>query len=244
MKQIIKFKYGELFCGPGGMGLGAKNAIVKHNQKTYKMEYLWAVDYDKDSCLTYENNMSLKGQVLAQDVKTLNINSLDKIDIFAYGFPCNDFSIVGKHKGTKGKFGRLYEYGIHVLNASNPKAFIAENVGGLKSANNGKAFLKILEELKNAGKGYRLTVHKYKFEEYGIPQIRHRIIIIGIRKDLGIIFKVPKPDYVKNHISSQMALENPPIKFSLNGILKKRSSVSKNKTPNDLLIVIISRFLN
>ena len=215
MKQIIKLKYGELFCGPGGMGLGAKNAIVKHNKKTYKMKHLWAIDYDKDSCLTYEHNMSSEGQVLTQDVQTLDIKSLNKIDIFAYGFPCNDFSIVGKHKGTKGKFGQLYKYGIHVLNSSHPKAFIAENVGGLQSANNGKAFRKILEELKNAGKGYNLTVHKYKFEEYGIPQIRHRIIIAGIRKDLNIIFKVPKPDHVKNYISSQMALKNPPIKFSL-----------------------------
>ena len=125
--------------------------------------------------------------------------------------PDNDFSIVGKQKGTNGKFG----HGMHVLNSSRPKAFIAENVGGLQSANKGKAFCKILEELKSAGTGYNLTVHKYKFEEYGIPQIRYRIIIAGIRKDLDIIFKVPRPAYVKNHISSQIALENPPVKFSL-----------------------------
>lgn len=215
MKKIIKLKYGELFCGPGGMGLGAKKTIVKYNQNTYRIKHQWASDYDKDSCLTYKHNVSSKGKVFHKDVKNLDIKSLGKIDIFSYGFPCNDFSIVGEHKGVNGKFGPLYKYGVFVLDTYNPKAFVAENVGGLSSANNGKTFRKILEDLQNAGKGYNLTVHKYKFEKYGIPQIRHRIIIVGIRKNLKIAFKIPKPTHVKKYVTSQMALENPPINFSL-----------------------------
>ena len=202
-------------CGPGGMGLGAKKAIVKYNESVYKIKHQWASDYDKDSCLTYKRNISSNGKIFNQDVKSLDIKSLGEIDIFAYGFPCNDFSIVGEHKGANGKFGPLYKYGVSVLDTYNPKAFLAENVGGLSSANNGKTFIKILEDLQNAGKGYNLTVHKYKFEEYGIPQIRHRIVIVGIRKDLKTIFKIPKQTHIKKHITAQMALENPPIKFSL-----------------------------
>ncbi|MFH1192069.1 MAG: DNA cytosine methyltransferase [bacterium] len=75
-------------------------------------------------------------------MRKLNINSLSPIDIFAYGFPCNDFSIVGEQKGFKGNFGPLYSYGVEVLNKFKPKVFIAENVGGIASANGGEAFKK------------------------------------------------------------------------------------------------------
>ena len=69
-----------------------------------------------------------------------------------------------------------------MIDRYHPKWFIAENVGGISSSNEGKAFKKILFDLEHAGKGYSLTVHKYKFEEYGIPQARHRIIIVGVKK--------------------------------------------------------------
>ena len=83
----------------------------------------------------------------------------------------------------------------------------------MSSANEGKAFKKILDDLSNSGLGYKLTVNKYKSEEYGVPQTRHRIIIVGIRKDLNLKFKVPSPIILnpKNFISSREALENPPI---------------------------------
>lgn len=79
----------------------------------------------------------------------------------------------------------------------------------MTSANEGNAFFKILDDLKHAGRGYELTPHLYKFEDYGIPQARHRIIIVGIRKDLNLKFKVPKPSY--KMVTSKEAIENPPI---------------------------------
>ena len=82
-------------------------------------------------------------------------------------------SAMGEHKGLKGKFGPLYTYGLEIMNRYKPDWFIAENVGGIRSANEGNAF-KILEDLKNSGDGYNITTHLYKFEEYGIPQSRHR----------------------------------------------------------------------
>ena len=191
-------------------GFRRKKAKVFHNGITYSIEHRWASDYDKDSCLTYKHNVS--PSVLHQNVSTLDISALSKVDIFSYGFPCNDFSVVGEQKGMKGKFGPLYKYGVYILNIHNPKIFIAENVGGLNSANKGKSFLKILEDLKTAGKGYLLTVHKYKFEEYGVPQMRHRIIIVGVRKDLKLTFQVPKPTHIGKYITAITALESPPIK--------------------------------
>ena len=88
-------------------------------------------------------------KVLCDDVKVLDIASLGDIDGFAYGFPCNDFSIAGESKGFDGEFGGLYKYGIKVIDKYNPSFFIAENVGGITSSNGGKAFLKILQDLKN-----------------------------------------------------------------------------------------------
>src|SRR3990167_4861568 len=86
-----------------------------------------------------------------------------------------------------------------------------ENVSGLQSANGGNAFKQILKDLSSAGKGYVLTPHLYKFEEYGVPQQRHRIVIIGIRKDLGLRFKVPAPITKNNYVSAREAIENPRI---------------------------------
>jgi DNA (cytosine-5)-methyltransferase 1 len=105
----------------------------------------------------------------------------------------------------------LYTYGVKAINIHNPKWFIAENVSGLQSANEGKAFEKIFHDLENAGKGYHLTAHLYKFEEYGVPQTRHRVVIIGIRKDFGLEFKVPAPLTNGRYVTVREALENPPI---------------------------------
>src|SRR5699024_6193105 len=114
--------------------------------------------------------------------------------------------------GLKGKYGPLYSYGVKVLQEYQPKFFVAENVGGLQSANEGKAFVKILTELEESG--YRLTPHLYKFEEYGVPQARHRIIIVGIREDLdkkGIVFRVPSPTTLYKYKTAYEAIKNPPI---------------------------------
>ena len=91
-----------------------------------------------------------------------------------------------------------------------PKWFLAENVGGLRNANDGKAFTKILTELRDAG--YTITPHLYKFEDYGIPQARHRIIIVGIRDDLDVVYKVPSTTpYANIDNSCKTAIEIPPI---------------------------------
>lgn len=213
MKNKI-FKLAELFCGPGGLSLGAVSAsVVDKNDNEYSIKPIWANDIDKDSCKTYAHNIHNgdTSSVVCTPVETIDFKKVPRFDVFAFGFPCNDFSIVGKQKGFNGKYGPLYAYGIKAINTHNPKWFIAENVNGLQSANNGKAFQKILEGLEKTGLGYDLTTHLYKFEDYGIPQHRHRIVIIGIRKNLGLKFRVPAPTHINNHITAQEALENPPI---------------------------------
>lgn len=209
MSEVKEFKLGELFCGPGGLACGAMNASIEDPE--YKIIHKWANDYDQSTCRTYTRNICPEDpdSVICEDVHFLSIEELGDIDALAFGFPCNDFSVVGEQLGFKGKFGPLYTYGVKALDIYKPMWFLAENVGGLQSANEGKAFKKILSDLRNAG--YRIYPNLYKFEDYGIPQARHRVIIIGIRNDLPYEFKVPAPSGITK--TCKEAIENPPIAF-------------------------------
>ncbi|MEK7075873.1 MAG: DNA cytosine methyltransferase [Patescibacteria group bacterium] len=209
----MKFRLAELFSGPGGLALGAIRSFAENKDTIYGIEPIWANDYDADTCKTYARNIHNGNDksVICADVQEIDFGEVPKFDALAFGFPCNDFSVVGEQKGFGGKFGPLYSHGVRAINTHNPKWFIAENVSGLQSANNGDAFRQILKDLRGAGKGYVLTPHLYKFEEYGVPQQRHRIVIIGIRKDLGLKFKVPAPTTKYNYVSAREAIENPRI---------------------------------
>ncbi|RHR36956.1 DNA cytosine methyltransferase [Eubacterium sp. AF19-12LB] len=204
------YRLGELFCGPGGIGWGATNANIGDNN--YRIIHQWANDYDESTCETYRHNIcpNAPETVYHEDIRTLDMSKLAPIDALAFGFPCNDYSVVGEQKGIDGTFGPLYSYGVKALKLFKPMWFLAENVGGLRSANKGKALTKILNELKDSG--YTITPHLYKFEDYGIPQARHRLIIVGIRNDIEVEFKIPSPaPYSNIDNTCKNAIENPPI---------------------------------
>lgn len=205
MSKNTVFKLGELYCGPGGLACGALRS--KSSDGRFSISHAWANDYDFDTCETYRKNICPNNpeSVHYGDVRNLDIPSLGDIDAFAYGFPCNSFSNVGEHQGIANeKFGQLYWYGIEVLRTYKPKWFMAENVSGIRSAGSDD-FQTILKDMKDSG--YNLVAHLYKSELYGIPQTRHRVIIVGIRNDLDITFRVPSPEKYKNcDISSKTAL--------------------------------------
>ncbi len=223
----MKYKLAELFCGPGGLGSAALKSVVKTDSgKTFSIKPVWANDIDRDACDTYLKNIhgiepdaadEEKDQVVVcGDVRKVDfVQDVPDFDALAFGFPCNDFSIVGEQLGTDGSYGPLYTNGVRAINAINPEWFLAENVGGLRNANEGQAFVKILWDLVSAGEhgGYRLSAHLYKFEKYGVPQARHRVIIIGIRKDLNKAFLVPQAlaESSDEQVTAKMAFENPPI---------------------------------
>ncbi len=218
---------GELFCGPGGVARGALDTKLEVNGQQYGYKHAWANDYDFDTCQTYAENICNgdSSTVFCEDVRKLDISKLSPINIFAFGFPCNDFSIVGEQKGIKGEFGPLYTYGVKILNKYDPDFFVAENVKGLSSANNGKAFKMICRELEKAGKkGYKLTAHLYKFEDYGVPQQRHRIIIVGVNNRLNKEFQVPAPTTKGKPVTCKQAICSPKIpKNATNNELTKQS---------------------
>lgn len=228
------YRMGELFSGPGGMAMGAR--LAAQSVEGVGLRHAWANDFDLDTCMTYMRNILLPeygvdakvvesanglsasvGGVVHQNVHDLEIDALGEIDGFAFGFPCNDYSLVGEWKGLHGEYGPLYIYGVKVLALKKPKWFVAENVSGLRGANEGKAFKQILEHLQapDNGPGYRIVPHLYSFDEYGVPQRRQRIVIVGIREDLDVDFRVPSPNIYKNFdVTAKSALTIPPIALS------------------------------
>jgi DNA (cytosine-5)-methyltransferase 1 len=198
------------------MSLGAHIAASKFPE--ISLEHAWANDIDRDACDTFLANIrgANASTVICKNVQDLDIGALEAVDGFAFGFPCNDFSLVGKSKGLDGLYGPLYTYGVNALNIHNPKWFVAENVSGLVGKNQSAAFRKILTELSTAGEfGYDLYPHLYQFDLYGVPQRRKRVIVVGVRSDLNIKFKVPSPDrFSQMDVSSRTALTCPPITAS------------------------------
>ena len=204
------YRLGELFCGPGGLAWGATNANIGRDD--FGIVHAWANDYDSDTCDTYRHNICPQDpeSVIWGDVRKIDLENLPPISALAFGFPCNDFSVVGEQKGFDGKFGPLYSYGVKILKSHRPEWFLAENVGGLRSANEGNAFQVILKDMQDAG--YRVYPNLYKFEEYGVPQARHRVIIVGIREDLPYEFRIPSTNlYRECDVTCRNAIENPPI---------------------------------
>ena len=180
------YKLGELFVGAGGMALGAHQASVKN----HSFSMTWANDIDPDACNTLKRNLSVPDEhVHCCSVADLKFELLPRIDGLNFGFPCNDFSVVGDRQGISGHFGGLYRWGVRALDILKPSFFVAENVTGISNSNGRKDLKIILSALIDVG--YEITPHVYKFEEYGVPQSRHRMIIVGFRKDLGVQFEHP-----------------------------------------------------
>lgn len=197
MTELVRM--GEFFSGPGGIAKGAAMAAETPDlAERMVLRHEWAVDIDPDACRTYEKNIRIQGSdVHAMDARVAaeHIDEFSDIDGFSFGFPCNDFSLVGQRRGLQGDYGPLYTTGIQVLQAKQPAWFVAENVSGIRSSDNGEALQMILREMQEAG--YRITPHMYRFEDYGVPQRRHRVIIVGMREDLDAVFRVPAPTHGK-----------------------------------------------
>ena len=204
------FRLGELFCGPGGIGLGAAMAAVPG----VDFVHVWATDIDRDSCRTYQHNIPGAAVIPADigEIRKANFKELEKkgeINALSFGFPCNDFSVVGKQAGGAGVFGGLYRHCVAAVEHFAPVWFFAENVAGLRCADEGETLANILADF--ADLGYRLYPHLYSFDRYGIPQKRQRIIIIGIRGDQDAQFAIPSAmPYAEVDNSAGAALRNIP----------------------------------
>lgn len=187
-----KLKIASLFCGCGGTDVGLLGGFdflgKKYNPNN--MEIVYANDVDDNACNIFEENFGIKPD--NRDIREVKSEEIPPFDILTGGFPCQSFSIVAqnpKRLGVKDERGKLFFEMCRILSERQPKCFVAENVKGLLTVNKRSAFPLILEEFEKSG--YDVTYSILNSVEYGVPQKRERVIIVGFRKDLGIKFTFP-----------------------------------------------------
>lgn len=180
----------SIFSGCGGLDLG-------FHLEGYKT--IWANDFSEwavASFKKYFGDVIHLGDITKIDPFT--DGTIPDCDMVLGGFPCQDFSVIWKQPGLNGKRGGLYKNFLDFVNAKKPKAFVAENVKGLLTANKGKAIETIIKDFAEIEPGYIVKPHLYNFAEYGVPQFRERVLIVGIRVDTGFNFIHPKPSHGPN----------------------------------------------
>lgn len=193
----------SIFSGCGGLDLG-------FHLEGYKT--IWANDFSEwavASFKEYFGDVIHLGDITKIDPFT--DQSIPNCDLILGGFPCQDFSVIWKQPGLNGKRGGLYRNFLEFVNAKKPKAFVAENVKGLLTANKRKAIDTIINDFESIAPGYIVKPHLYNFAEYGVPQFRERVLIVGIRVDTGFNFIHPKPTHGPNaelpYITAGQAIE-------------------------------------
>lgn len=192
-----KIKVASLFCGCGGMDLGVLGGF-SYLGKEYKenpAEIVYAVDNDDYCTKIYNDNFTHK--CIVKDVREINISEMPQFDMLIGGFPCQSFSISAQNPprlGYKDERGMLFFEMVKILKERQPRFFIAENVKGLLSANKGQAFPMIMSEFKAAG--YTVVHTLLNAYEYGVPQKRERVIIVGFRNQEDYL-KFRYPNKVK-----------------------------------------------
>lgn len=208
------FKVVSLFSGCGGLDLGFLGDF-KFLEKKYDrslFNIIWANDIYPQACETYSHNIG--NHIFQGDISKIDINTIPKeSDVVIGGFPCQDFSVAGKRQGISVKRGQLYLEMKKVIEHIMPKIFIAENVEGLINMENGL----ILDTIKNDFKSISNNEHNYSYNvthyllhaaDYGVPQIRKRVFIVGVRSDLNVTFTKPKPTHNEtNWVTAKEAID-------------------------------------
>ena len=193
-------------------------------------EIIWANDIDKDAAATY--SMNLGDHIICADIKDIDVSDIPFSDVIVGGFPCQGFSQANMLRTAEDSRNKLYRFFHNSVERSQPKFFIAENVRGILSIDNGNAIKQIVYDFESAG--YYVTVTLVNVADFGVPQSRQRVFIIGQRKDLGDIalFKFPKKTHGKNGtpkpwLSIKSALDHYPDPDSPNELLNHIYSAYK-----------------
>lgn len=194
----------SLFSGCGGMDLGFTGGfefLGKYHPKTL-FEVVWANDLNSAACRTYKKNIG--EHIVEGDIWKAMEEMPTEADVVIGGFPCQDISINGKGAGVDGKRSGLYRAMVEVVSKIRPKIFVAENVKGLLMKHNEKSLKQILSDFR--GLGYDVTYHLYNAADYGVPQTRERVFIVGTRPDVKKF--IPPPPASDKPITSQEAISD------------------------------------
>ncbi len=168
----------SLFCGAGGLDLGFERAGFKT---------IWANDFDEDACKTH-NGWS-NANVVCGDISKIDMSEIPISDVILGGFPCQGFSLSGPRKIDDSR-NTLYKHFVKLVRQNQPAVFVGENVKGLLTMGNGLIIDAINEDFSECG--YDVFYQLVNAKNFGVPQDRERVIIVGFRKDLNIeIFSLP-----------------------------------------------------
>lgn len=192
----------SLFSGCGGMDLGFLGGfdfLGKHYDRS-EFEIVWANEIDAEACKTYRKNI---GNIVEGDIHKVIDQLPQYADVVIGGFPCQDISINGKMLGINGKRSSLYTAIIEAVQRIHPKVFVAENVGGLLLKKHEFSRKRILDDFNSLG--YNVQYQLYHADDYGVPQTRERVFIVGTRADLPN-FIPPMPTTHAKPISVQEAI--------------------------------------
>lgn len=233
-----KLKVASLFCGCGGTDvglLGGFDFLGKHYSEN-QIDIVYANDIDDNACSIFKENFNITPD--NRDIREVSSNDIPDFDILTGGFPCQSFSIVAqnpKRLGVKDDRGKLFFEMCRILKDRQPKCFIAENVKGILTANNRSAFPLIIEEFENCG--YNVSYDILNSADFGVPQKRERVIIVGFRKDLNVKFEFPEAEITEenDYMPLKTVIENDVDEkyyFSqkaVDGMMKKRATMNKGR---------------
>lgn len=205
----------SLFSGAGGLDLGMIRA---------GNEVIWANDVDPHAAATYRRNIG--DHLVCSDISKVKMSDIpDGADVVIGGFPCQGFSMANLRREVDDSRNVLYKFFKRVIAHKRPDFFIAENVKGILSLGGGSVIKKIVDDFESAG--YRTDLHLVNMADYGVPQTRQRVIIVGQKKCLGkdLLFRFPEPTHDKNGagglprwVSIREALEHFPDPDAANDI--------------------------
>ncbi len=203
---MSQYKVVSLFSGCGGLDLGIVGGFTYLNKYYSKnpFDIIWANDIDFRATQTLRLNFPNSNVICGDITQILGINEesqfsifhdveIPQADVVIGGFPCQDFSVAGKRQGLNVQRGKLYQSMAKVVEIIKPKIFVAENVKGLISWENGLAIAAIIEDFSKLG--YNVKYRVFNTADYGVPQIRERVIIVGVRKDVDVDFEWMSPTH-------------------------------------------------
>lgn len=179
----------SLFSGAGGLDLG----FIKAGH-----EILWANDLYKDAVDTYKKNIG--DHIVCEDICHVEAKDIPDCDIVIGGFPCQGFSVANTKRHEDDERNVLYKQLIRVISSKKPKFFLAENVKGILSIGKGQVFKMILDDFRSIG--YKVKYKVLNAADYGVPQTRMRVIIVGVRNDIDFEYQYPEPTNCKNGSNS------------------------------------------
>ena len=233
-----KLRVASLFCGCGGTDvglLGDFDFLGKHYASN-SMEIVYANDIDDNACNIFKENFGIAPD--NRDIREVKSEDIPEFDILTGGFPCQSFSIIAqnpKRLGVKDERGKLFFEMCRILKERQPKCFIAENVKGILTANKKSAFPLIMKEFEDSG--YNVQYRILNSANYGVPQKRERVIIVGFRKDLEMEFSFPdtkirnEDDFIplKEIIEKKVDEKYFFSERAVAGMMKKRESMNKGR---------------